>query len=488
MANLVAIHWATDQFLRRYRDQGGRMGSISMAAAAACHLVAVPYPGRGHVNAMLNLCRLLAARDGVSATVVVTEEWLGLLGSPAAPPDLGPRVRFAAIPNVIPSEHGRAADMPGFLEAVYTRMAAPFERLLDRLPAPPHAIVADVFVPWAVAAGARRGVPVCAMCPLSATMFAVQYSFHRLPPAAAAPPDGAGACLIEDYIPGTKSIRFADLAPTHTNPALLDRVLEAYTSGVRKAQCVILTSFQELESDAIAALRVELPCPVYAVGPCIPFMALAPQEDKPKYPDGDQNHMAWLDAQPEGSVLYVSLGSFLSVPAAQLDEIAAGLAASDARFMWVLRDGGARARVAVAAGGGGRGIAVAWTDQLRVLCHPSVGGFFTHSGMNSTLEAVYAGVPMLTLPIAFDQPTNSSLVAEVWRTGIGLREAAARGGGVVGREEIAAAVERLMSPGSAEAAGMRRRAALLKDAARAACEEGGSSWKDVTSFIHFVSR
>ncbi|CAN6346350.1 unnamed protein product [Urochloa humidicola] len=472
------------------------MGSM---AAPPCHIVAVPYPGRGHVNAMLNLCRILAARDGVSATVVVTEEWLGLLGgSPAAPAqDLGPRVRLEAIPNVIPSEHGRAADMPGFLEAVYTRMAAPFERLLDRLPAPPHAIVADVFVPWTVAVGARRGVPVCAMCPLSATMFAVQYSFHRLPPAAgASSPDGTGACLIEDYIPGTKSIRFADLAPTHTNPALLDRVLEAYSTGVKKAQCVILTSFQELESDAIAALRQELPCPVYAAGPCIPFMALQKEKDKPmsnnNFPDGDgndndNNYTAWLDAQPAGSVLYVSLGSFLSVPAAQLDEISAGLAASGARFLWVLRDAGARARVA---GGGGRGVAVAWTDQLRVLCHPSVGGFFTHSGMNSTLEAVYAGVPMLTLPIAFDQPTNSRLVTEVWKTGLALKDAARGDGGggvVVGREEIAAAVETLMGPGSPEAAGMRRRAALLKDAARAACEEGGSSWKDVTSFIRFVS-
>ncbi|XP_025808122.1 UDP-glycosyltransferase 87A2-like [Panicum hallii] len=457
------------------------MGSM---AAPPCHLVAVPYPGRGHVNAMLNLCRLLAARDGVAITVVVTEEWLGLLGAPAALPDLGPRVRFEAIPNVIPSEYGRASDMLGFLEAVYARMAAPFERLLDRLAAP-QAIVADVFVPWTVAVGARRGVPVCVMCPLSATMFAVQYSLHRLPPAAdggGAFPDGTDPCLIEDYIPGTKSIRFTDLAPTHTNAAMLDKILEAYSS-VRKAQCIILTSFQELESDAIGALRQELPCPVYAAGPFIPFMAL---QERKANPDGD-GYMAWLDAQPAGSVLYVSLGSFLSVSAAQSDEIAGGLAESKVRFLWVLRDADARSRVRGLTGGGdSAGLVVPWTDQLRVLCHPSVGGFFTHCGMNSTLEAVYAGVPMLTLPIAFDQPTNSRLVAEVWKTGLGLKEMA-RGDGVIGREEIAAAVERLMRPDSADGTDMRRRAAVLKHAARAASEEGGSSWKDVTSFIHFIS-
>ncbi|KAL6609729.1 hypothetical protein ACP70R_039698 [Stipagrostis hirtigluma subsp. patula] len=462
------------------------MGSM---AAPPCHIVAVPYPGRGHVNAMLNLCRLLVARDGVSVTFVVTEEWLGLLGAPAALPDLGPRVRFETIPNVIPSEHGRAGDMVGFLEAVYTRMAAPFERLLDRLAPPaPAAIVADVFVPSTVGVGKRRGVPVCIMCPISATTFAVHYNFHRLPPAAAggdASPlmadvaDGTDPCLIENYIPGLKSIRLADLAPTHTNEAMMNKILEAY-SALRKAQCVIFTSFHELEGDAIDVIRQGMRCPVYAVGPCIPFMAL--QEHKPN-PDGE-GYMEWLDAQPAGSVLYVSLGSFLSVSGSQVDEIAAGLAASNARFLWVLRDAGARSRVLDAGAGG---LVVPWTDQLRVLCHPSVGGFFTHCGMNSTLEAVYAGVPVLTLPIAFDQPINSRLAVEVWRTGYGLKEKA-RADGVVGREEIAAAVARLMRPDAAEADEMRTRAAQLKDAARAAIEDGGSSCRDITAFIDFISQ
>jgi predicted transcriptional regulator len=44
--------------------------------------------------------------------------------------------------------------------------------------------------------------------------------------------------------------------------------------------------------------------------------------------------MAWLDSQQEGSVPYVSLGSYLSVSAAQLDEIAAGLAESKAGLLW----------------------------------------------------------------------------------------------------------------------------------------------------------
>jgi hypothetical protein len=90
-------------------------------------------------------------------------------------------------------------------------MEAPFERLLDQLlaaPLAPAAIVADMFVPWTVAVGARRGVPVCVLCPLSATMFAVQYNFHRLPPAA----DDGGSTSPVNKIAGT--YEFLPLRPS----------------------------------------------------------------------------------------------------------------------------------------------------------------------------------------------------------------------------------------------------------------------------------
>uniref|UniRef100_A0A0D3G9B3 UDP-glycosyltransferases domain-containing protein n=1 Tax=Oryza barthii TaxID=65489 RepID=A0A0D3G9B3_9ORYZ len=207
-------------------------------------------------------------------------------------------------------------------------------------------------------------------------MFSVHYHFDRLPTAT----DIADGDEVGNYIPGLKSIRFSDLEPTHTNKNMVDLILEAY-SHARKAQCVIFTSFYELESNAMDALRRDLPYPAFSAGPCIPYMAL--QADEHHAGDEEEEpYMAWLDAQPVGSVLYVSLGSFLSVSRPQLDEIAAGLADSKVTFLWVLRgDSGARDILR-----GGGGMVVPWTDQLKVLCHPSVGGFFTHSGMNSTLE------------------------------------------------------------------------------------------------------
>jgi UDP:flavonoid glycosyltransferase YjiC (YdhE family) len=147
--------------------------------APSRHIVAIPFPGRGHVNPMMVLCRQLIAR-GIHVTFVVTEEWLGLIKSldPLPPPELN----IMTIPNCIPSEHGRAKDHTGFIKAVYTKMTEPFEELLDQLELAPRAIIADTYLPWVVEVGDQRGIPVCSLFPMSAAFFSVLLHFERIPP------------------------------------------------------------------------------------------------------------------------------------------------------------------------------------------------------------------------------------------------------------------------------------------------------------------
>jgi len=45
----------------------------------------------------------------------------------------------------------------------------------------------------------------------------------------------------------------------------------------------------------------------------------------------------WLDAQPTGSVVYLSFGSIHSLKEEQVRELAHGLEASGQRFLWVIR-------------------------------------------------------------------------------------------------------------------------------------------------------
>ncbi|GFY89579.1 hypothetical protein Acr_06g0015190 [Actinidia rufa] len=58
------------------------------------------------------------------------------------------------------------------------------------------------------------------------------------------------------------------------------------------------------------------------------------------------------------------------------------------------------------------------------------------------------------------------------------------GGGGVGRDEVAAAVQRIVVGNEAEE--MRRRARALKDKAKKAVEEGGSSCSDLNRLIQEI--
>ncbi|KAG5567058.1 hypothetical protein RHGRI_002581 [Rhododendron griersonianum] len=74
------------------------MGSMNNHPTTVCHVVAMPFPGRGHINPMMSFCNLLVSKsEEILITFVVTEEWLGFLGSEPKPAN----IRFATIPNVI---------------------------------------------------------------------------------------------------------------------------------------------------------------------------------------------------------------------------------------------------------------------------------------------------------------------------------------------------------------------------------------------------
>ena len=146
------------------------MSSVKAKPATQCHVVAMPYPGRGHINPMMNLCKTLASKNSnILVTFVVTEEWLGFIGSDPKPDN----IRFGTIPNVIPSELVRAADVYSFTKATRTKLEAPFVRLLDQLEPPVTVIVADTFLFWAVGVGNRRNIPVASFWPMSQSMFTI---------------------------------------------------------------------------------------------------------------------------------------------------------------------------------------------------------------------------------------------------------------------------------------------------------------------------
>ena len=137
----------------------------------------MPYPGRGHINPLLNLCHVLSYKSLTTVfTVVLTEEWSELIGSDPKPAN----VRFAIIPNVVPSEINRGTDPIGFFIAAQNNMEIPFDLLLDNMEQPVNLIIADATLKWTLNVGIRRNIPVAAYWPMSASMFTMWYHVDLL--------------------------------------------------------------------------------------------------------------------------------------------------------------------------------------------------------------------------------------------------------------------------------------------------------------------
>lgn len=248
----------------------------------------------------------------------------------------------------------------------------------------------------------------------------------------------------------------------------------------------VFNSFHELEPDYVEHFHKTLARRVWLVGP----VALASKDmavrgtDAPS-PDAD-SCIRWLDAKPAGSVVYVSFGTLTKFAPAELHQLARALDLSGVNFVWVIGAAAGQDSAEWMPEGfadliacGGRGFLIrGWAPQMLILSHPALGGFVTHCGWNSVLEAVSAGVPMVTWPRYADQFNNEKLVVELLKVGvsIGAKDYASgvEAHEVIAGEVIAESIRKLM-----EADAVQKKAKDLGVKARRAVEKGGSSYDDV---------
>ncbi|XP_037462501.1 UDP-glycosyltransferase 73C5-like [Triticum dicoccoides] len=138
-----------------------------------------------------------------------------------------------------------------------------------------------------------------------------------------------------------------------------------------------------------------------------------------------------------------------------------------------------------------RGLLVrGWAPQVAILSQPAVGGFLTHCDWNAALEDVTHGLQTLTWPCFTDQFCNEKLLVD--ELGVGVRSGAKvpamylpeeAEGVQVTRSDVERAITELME-GAAE---RRSRAREIAAEARAAMEEGGSSYSDLPYMICHIS-
>lgn len=255
--------------------------------------------------------------------------------------------------------------------------------------------------------------------------------------------------------------------------------------GALSAAALIVNTFEELEGPVLEALSVNLR--VYAIGPLLLSQSIhckdnhGPSDELSLWKE-ESSCLQWLDTLNPCSVIYVCLGSIAVLSNEQLLEFAWGLASSNQYFLWVVRKDIVEGESAILPKEfieetKDRGMLVDWAPQIKVLSHPSVGGFLTHSGWNSTLESISAGVPMICWPFFAEQHTNVKFVCEEWEIGLQLEKN-------MKREELAVLVRNLI--GGEEGDKMRRRIGKLKESAKRAVEKGGSSQNNLDNLLHQI--
>ncbi|KAL3653572.1 hypothetical protein CASFOL_003253 [Castilleja foliolosa] len=271
---------------------------------------------------------------------------------------------------------------------------------------------------------------------------------------------------------------------------LLDRESVDYKSflefslNIPNSAGIMINTFESLETKCLQTIR-EGKCnpngktpPVFTVGPLLATAA------------GEAAHdcLKWLDKQPSKSVVYLCFGSLGLLSEAQLKEIALGLEKSSHRFLWVVRsppttdeskrflppeepDLGLLLPDGFLDRTEGRGLVVkSWAPQVAVLGHESVGGFVTHCGWNSVLEAVCAAVPMVAWPLYAEQKFNRAVLVEEMKVAVRMDEDE---GGFVASEEVERRVREIMETEKGKE--IRRVVEERSSEAKAAMADGGSS-------------
>nr|GMC79517.1 UDP-glycosyltransferase 73C3-like [Ipomoea batatas] len=272
----------------------------------------------------------------------------------------------------------------------------------------------------------------------------------------------------------------------------------------KSAYGVIVNSFDELEPDYVKEYRKMHDGRVWCVGP----VSLCDQIYQDQLLRGNNNNytdqqecLKWLDLQAPGSVVYVSFGSMASLSPQQMAELALALESNKRPFLWALGKKGKNVDAFedwnVSSGfeqrNKGIGLLVrGWAPQVLILSHTSVGGFLTHCGWNSTLEAISAKVPMVTWPLIAEQFLNEKLVVEVLGIGVslGLKMSVDWDGEdqndvvMVKNEEIKEAIDKIMDEGGIE---IRRKVRELGEIAKKAVQKGGSSQLNLISLVQNIS-
>ncbi|XP_040995622.1 UDP-glycosyltransferase 73E1-like [Juglans microcarpa x Juglans regia] len=449
------------------------------------HFVMIPLMCPGHIIPMADMARLLAQR-GVIITIITTT--LNVIrikpiighaiesGLPIRIVQLRLQLHEVGLPegcesiDTIPSR-----SLFGNFFAAVNKLQQPLEELLEDMEPTPSCILADKNLPWIADVAGKFNIPRLLFDGTGCFNLLCCHSLHASQVHVNA---SDSEFFVVPGLPERIELTKAQL-PSGLNPSMQDfKDLHAKIRASEEgAYGIVINSFEELESAYVKEYRkAKGDNKVWCIGP----VSLSNKTDLEK----------------------AQRGTLCRLTPLQLIELGLGLEACNRPFLWVIRGDNGKEELEKWILEDGfeertnrRGLLIrGWAPQVLILSHPAIGGFLTHCGWNSTLEAICAGVPMVTWPLFADQFFNEKLVVQVLKIGerVGNEIAVpvgedAKSGVLVKRKKVRETIQKIMTEGK-EGEERRERVRKLAEMAREATEKGGSSFLNITSLIEDIRK
>ncbi|KAK9219581.1 hypothetical protein WN943_008227 [Citrus x changshan-huyou] len=442
--------------------------------------------GQGHLQPCMELCKNFSSRNYHTTLVIPS-----ILVS-AIPPSFTqyPRTRTTQITSSgrpMPPSDPLSQQAAKDLEA---NLASRSEN--PDFPAPLCAIV-DFQVGWTKAIFWKFNIPVVSLFTFGACAAAMEWAAWKLDATDIKP----GETRLIPGLPEEMALTYSDVRRKSSVPSRGGRGgppkpgdKPPWVPEIEGSIALMFNTCDDLDGLFIKYMADQIGIPAWGVGPLLPEQHWKStsslvrhceiREQKRQSSCSEEEVIQWLDSKPRGSVLYVAFGSEVGPTREEYRELAGALEESTGPFIWVVQPGSEEYiphdldnRVS------NRGLIIhAWAPQALILNHISTGGFLSHCGWNSTMEAIVHGVPFLAWPIRGDQYFNAKLVVNYIKVGLRVTDDLSE---TVKKGDIAEGIERLMSDEE-----MKTRAAILQ----VKFEQGfpASSVAALNAFSDFISR
>ncbi|KDP29779.1 hypothetical protein JCGZ_18714 [Jatropha curcas] len=391
-----------------------------MTETKKLHVALFPWLAFGHTIPYLKVAKHIAQK-GHKISFISTPRNIQRL--PKIPPNLSSNIHFISLPlpqvDNLPPDAEATMDIPTnkipYLKIAYDGLKEPLFQFLKT--SAPDWIIYDFAAYWLP--------PITSDLGISSAFFSIfsAWTMAFLASSSSAMINGDDErTRPEDFTVPPKWVPFPSKVAYRIHEAkrafehfeVNDSGLsDMYRLGTVMAAVDVLAvrSCFELEADHLKLFEQLHGKPVLPIG-------LLPPSDLDVTGGDDETWLkicGWLDKQNKGSVVYIAFGSELEVSQKDLNDLALGLELSGLPFFWTLRKqgnsfelpDGFEERVK------GRGIVwTSWVPQLRILGHESVGGFLTHCGLSSVVEALNFGLALILFPVSIDQGLNARVFEE----------------------------------------------------------------------------